>query len=108
MALNLGLNLRVAGNYVFCDPAANIHLSLEQPRGRASRLTPSVLRGLRAKTLVDIDGVVDIKEGKLKEAIPVAAAVEAPVSDVQETTLAVAAEQVKEAPVVKTVRKSNK
>lgn len=53
-------------NYVFFCPHAPIHLSMSHPRGIAPRLTASILRGLKGRTLIDVEGVVDIEKGMLK------------------------------------------
>ncbi len=63
----LQLNLTLRDNYVFVDPEAPLHLSLSNPRGAAPRLTASIIRGLKGKTLIDVNGVVDLETGLLKD-----------------------------------------
>lgn len=45
-------------NYVFFCPDAPIHLNLCQPVGYVDRLTSSLLRGIRGKTVIDCDNLV--------------------------------------------------
>lgn len=66
MSIVLQLNPAVRDNYVFFCPEAPLHLSVLKPRGSSPRLSASILRGLRGKTLIDVNGVVDIKTGELK------------------------------------------
>lgn len=67
MSIKLGLNLGLRDNNVFFDPDAPLHLSLSEPMGYASRLTSSIMRGLKGGTILDIESVVDIPLGKLKD-----------------------------------------
>lgn len=69
MGIRIMLNRAVRENYNFIDPEAPLVLDLSKPRGIAPRLTGSILRGLRGKTLIDIDNVVDLKTGAIKESI---------------------------------------
>lgn len=65
--IKLELNRKMDDNYAFFCPEASVHLSLSQPRAIASRLSSSILTALRFQTLIDVDGVVDIDRGVLKE-----------------------------------------
>ena len=65
--IRLELNRSVDENYAFFCPHALIHLSQTQPRGIAPRLSSSILTGLRFGTLIDVDGVVDLETGELKQ-----------------------------------------
>ena len=65
--IRLELNRIVDENYAFFCPHALIHLSQTQPRGIAPRLSSSILTGLRFGTLIDVDGVVDLETGELKQ-----------------------------------------
>ena len=69
MGIKLMLNLRLRENYVFCDPNAPLHLSLSEPMGFAQRLTDSIMRGLKAGTIIDVDNVVDMENRKLKDVV---------------------------------------
>lgn len=60
MDIKIGLNLAIKHNLVFFCPDALIHLSIQKPVGVISKITPAVLRGLRGKTLIDIDNVIDL------------------------------------------------
>jgi len=79
MAFRIGL-LRGPSNYSFFDPRSGLNLSIGNPVGFANRVTPMILRGLKHKTLLDLDGVIDIKKGVLKAEIenPAEAAFVAP------------------------------
>lgn len=61
MGIRLMLNLALRDNYAFVDPDALVHLNVSNPRGEATRLTGSVIRGVQGKTLIDVDGVIDLK-----------------------------------------------
>ena len=67
--IRLELNRSVDENYAFFCPHALIHLSQTQPRGIAPRLSSSILTGLRFGTLIDVDGVVDLETGEIKEQV---------------------------------------
>jgi hypothetical protein len=55
-----------SSNYSFFDPDAGLNLSIGNPVGFANRITKKILRGLKFKTLVDIDGVIDLATGNFK------------------------------------------
>ena len=57
------LNLRKPDNYSFFDPDSHLSLTMSNPRNIASRITPSILRGLRGDTLIDVNGAIDLKTG---------------------------------------------
>lgn len=82
--IRLLLNRTIAGNYVFCDPEARVHLSIGQPGGNALKLTQSIIRALKGKTVIDVDGVVDLEKGIIKVAI--AEKAEQPPSPIQDNT----------------------
>jgi hypothetical protein len=63
MAFVLELNRRIRNNYVFFDPETPLHLSVVHPRGKASRITPSIMRALKGSTIIDVDGVIDLNTG---------------------------------------------
>jgi hypothetical protein len=62
----LELNRFLRDNYAFYDPSAPIRLTLVEPRGYAPRLTDNILRGLRGKILIDVEGKIDIEKGVVK------------------------------------------
>lgn len=62
----IGLNPVVRENYAFFCPESRLHLTRSNPIGVVDRVTSSILSGLRAKSLVDIDGVIDLKTGQFK------------------------------------------
>ncbi len=63
----ISLNLKRPLNYAFFCPDCKIHLTLRNPVGSINRVTPAVLRGLRSKNLLDLDGAIDLTTGKLKQ-----------------------------------------
>lgn len=65
--IKLELNRNVDENYAFFCPHALIHLSQSQPMGVAPRLSSYILTALRFGTLIDVDGVVDLETGELKQ-----------------------------------------
>lgn len=65
--IRLELNQKVDENYVFFCPHALIHLSRSKPMGVAPRLSSYILTALRFGTLIDVDGVVDLETGELKQ-----------------------------------------
>lgn len=65
--IKLELNRNVDENYAFFCPHALIHLSQSQPMGVAPLLSSYILTALRFGTLIDVDGVVDLETGELKQ-----------------------------------------
>ena len=63
--VELRLNPRKPGNYAFFCPVTNLHLTLTSPVGMTNRVSPYILRGLKSKTLIDVNNVIDLKTGKL-------------------------------------------
>lgn len=60
------LNLHKFNNYAFFCPVSRLHLTVSSPVGLASEVTPAILRGLKAKTILDVDGVIDLETGTVK------------------------------------------
>ena len=67
MGIRLMLNPEMRENYVFYCPEIRFQLDLSKPGGIAPRLTSAILRGLKGKTLIDVDGVVDIEKKSVKK-----------------------------------------
>lgn len=65
--VKIALNLRKPGNYAFFCPVSRLHLTRSNPVGYADGVTSAILMGLMSKSLLDVDGVVDLKTGKTKE-----------------------------------------
>ena len=69
----IALNNAIRENYAFFCPQSNLHLDLMNPVGFTDRVTPSIVRGLKGKTLLDLDNMIDVKgecfieEGKVEE-----------------------------------------
>jgi hypothetical protein len=66
-SFRLGLN-RGSSNYSFFDPESGVSLSIGNPVGFANRITPMILRGLKYKTIIDLDNVIDLSTGNFKTA----------------------------------------
>lgn len=69
LGIKLELNRSQRENYVFFCPEAPIHLSLTKPRGQAPRLSSSILIAIRHGRLIDVEGVVDLENGCLKQKV---------------------------------------
>lgn len=59
---NIGLNTNMRDNYAFFCPETRLHLTLTNPVGSADRVSAAIRRGLNANTLIDLDGVIDLKQ----------------------------------------------
>ena len=70
--IKLMLNLHKFNNYAFFCPVSRLHLTVSSPVGFANEVTPAILKALKVKTILDVDGVVDIEAGtvKVKQAAP--------------------------------------
>ena len=62
------LNRQKFNNYAFFCPVSRLHLTVSSPVGFASEVTPAISRALKTKTILDVDGVVDIETGTVKKA----------------------------------------
>lgn len=61
------LNTAKSNNFAFFCPVSKLHLTLSSPVGSISKTTKAVLRGLKSDTLIDVDNVIDIETGEIKE-----------------------------------------
>lgn len=62
----LALNTRKFNNYAFFCPVSRLHLTVSSPVGYANEVTPAILKALKAQTVLDVDGIIDIKTGAVK------------------------------------------
>ena len=60
------LNTRKFNNYAFFCPVSRLHLTVSSPVGFSNEVTPAILKALKAETVLDVDGVVDIETGTVK------------------------------------------
>ena len=60
------LNTHKFNNYAFFCPVSRLHLTVSSPVGFTNEVTPAILKALKAKTILDVDGVVDIETGTVK------------------------------------------
>lgn len=65
--IKLMLNLKKHNNYGFFCPVSKIHLTVSNPIGNADRITSYILRGIKSQSLIDVDNVIDLATGELKE-----------------------------------------
>lgn len=61
----LTLNLHKANNYAFFCPVSKVHLTVSNPVGFASEVTPAILRAIKANNVIDADNVIDLETGKI-------------------------------------------
>ena len=80
--IKLALNTHKSNNYAFFCPATRLHLTITNPVGNADRISGAILRAVRANTVIDVDGVIDLKTGKLKAEVKE----DTPKDQVQNTT----------------------
>lgn len=66
--IKLMLNTHKFNNYAFFCPVSRLHLTVSSPVGYANEVTAAILRALKAQTILDVDGVVDIETGTVKTA----------------------------------------
>lgn len=59
----IALNPAVPGNYSFVCPEAPLCLNPINRQGYTNVVTPSILRGLQGRTLIDVDNVIDVEAG---------------------------------------------
>jgi hypothetical protein len=64
--IKLMLNLHKFNNYAFFCPVSRLHLTVSSPVGFSNEVTPAILKALKAETVLDVDGVVDIETGTVK------------------------------------------
>ena len=83
--IKLALNTHKSNNYAFFCPATRLHLTITNPVGNADRISGAILRAVRANTVIDVDGVIDLKTGKLKAEVKE----DTPKVQVQNTTNAI-------------------
>ena len=60
------LNRQKFNNYAFFCPVSRMHLTVSSPVGYANEVTPAILKGLKSKSILDVDGVVDLETGTVK------------------------------------------
>ena len=64
--IKLMLNSRKFNNYAFFCPVSRLHLTVSNPVGYVNEVTTTILKALKNKTILDVDGVVDIEAGTVK------------------------------------------
>lgn len=60
------LNTHKFNNYAFFCPVSRLHLTVSSPVGFSNEVTPAILKALKAETVLDVDGVIDIETGTVK------------------------------------------
>ena len=66
--IKLALNKQKFNNYAFFCPVSKLHLTVSNPVGYTNEVTPAILRAVKVNTLIDVDGVIDIETGTVKDA----------------------------------------
>ena len=66
--IKFALNTRKLNNYAFFCPVSRLHLTVSNPVGFSNEVTTAILKALKANTVLDVDGVVDIETGTVKAA----------------------------------------
>ena len=84
--IKLMLDLHKFNNYAFFCPVSRLHLTVSSPVGFASEVTPAILKALKAKTILDVDGVVDIETGTVKAIQQTTAPVQQPVQKTKDNS----------------------
>lgn len=64
----IALNPAIPGNYSFVCPVAPLCLNLINRSGYTTVVSPSILRGLKGRTLIDVNGMIDLETGQFKSA----------------------------------------
>lgn len=54
----IGLNTALRDNYAFFCPDTRLYLTLTNPVGTTDRVSPAIKRGVKGKTLIDMDGLL--------------------------------------------------
>jgi hypothetical protein len=78
--IKLMLNTHKFNNYAFFCPVSRLHLTVSNPVGYANEVTPVILRAVKAKTVLDVDGVIDLETGTVKNSEAAVQKQEAPAS----------------------------
>lgn len=69
MAIELRLNPRKPGNYAFFCPITKLHLTLTNPVGITDRVSVYIVRAIKAKTIIDVNNVVNLETGEVIGAV---------------------------------------
>ena len=114
--IRFALNTKKFNTYAFFCPVSRLHLTLSNPVGVSDRVTPAILRGLKSKTILDIDNAVDMTTGaekvlpqeETKEPVPeVPETIEEPKEPVAETEIETEVQETTEEAVAKKTRKKS-
>lgn len=65
--VKLMLNLHKFNNYAFFCPVSRLHLTVSSPVGYTNEVTPAILKAIKAKTVLDVDGVINLETGTINE-----------------------------------------
>lgn len=92
------LNMHKFNNYAFFCPVSRMHLTVSSPVGFANEVTPAILKGLKSKAILDVDGVIDLETGTVKKAQAKAQPTPEPAKTEPEKKVEAPAEPVAETP----------
>lgn len=62
------LNKSKANNYAFFCPKSRLHLTVSNPVGSSSEVTSAIIRGVKSKSIIDLDGVLNNTAGSQPKA----------------------------------------
>ena len=65
MAIQFRLNPRKPGNYAFFCPVTKLHLTIANPVDSVDRISNYILRGIKSKSLIDVNNSVNLDTGEL-------------------------------------------
>ena len=82
--IKLALNLHKFNNYAFFCPVSRLHVTVSNPIGYVNEVTTAILKALKSQTLLDVDGVIDIETGTVKDAAKTEASKKEPEKVVKE------------------------
>lgn len=82
--IKLALNLHKFNNYAFFCPVSRLHVTVSNPVGYVNEVTTAILKALKSQTLLDVEGVIDIKTGTVKGAAKTEASKKEPEKVVKE------------------------
>ena len=87
------LNLHKFNNYAFFCPVSRLHLTVSSPVGYTNEVTPAILKAIKAKTVLDVDGVINLETGTINEGTKQVKNTETPTAPTEQTKSTETSEQ---------------
>ena len=91
--VKLMLNLHKFNNYAFFCPVSRLHLTVSSPVGYTNEVTPAILKAIKAKTVLDVDGVINLETGTINEDTKQVKNTETPAAPTEQTKSTETSEQ---------------